>query len=300
MVRRRTNVAFSARELWYNYQVKNKIAVSLNFQCAKVNLGIEFNEAYKSLRRVLTVKPNYKGTASSTEALYNMDLDVGTQITVGGEQLLSGLRPKDRKKIDEFAKECTLLGSSSRKDIKSTENLLGELKLKQKANELGKHLYDIFGTGTMWEFLPLPDKRYDSKEYRAAIMVNDRPMFLSGLGDGFRYGLQIIGSAMLLSKTGVFIEEIESHQHLEALKKMIPCLVEYSKKNDLQFFLTTHNYNVWRLFEQEFPEEKERTKYFKPYLVTRNDENGVVDCTPQTKENADEFWSKVDEELSGK
>lgn len=262
-------------------------------------MGLQFNEAFKTLGRSISVKPFYKGTASTIEAVYNLDLDVGTQINVG-QELLAVLRPKDRKRIEEFAKECTLLDSSSRKDIKSTENLLGELKLRQKANELGKHLNDIFGTGTMWEFLPLPDKSYDSKEYRAAILVNDRPMFLSGLGDGFRYGLQIIGSAMLLNKTGVFIEEIESHQHLEALKKMIPCLVEYSKKNGLQFFLTTHNNNVWRLFEHEFPEEKERGKYFKPYLVTRNAENGAVVCTPQTKENADEFWSKVDEELSGK
>ncbi len=299
LVTRRTNVSFSARELWYNYQVQNNIGISLNFSNTTVSMDIEFKENFKTLERSILVKPFYKGGTSSVKAVYTLTLDVGTQIHVG-QQLFDGLRPRDKKRIATFAKDCTLLDSSSRKDIKSTENLLGELKLRQKTNELGTHLNDIFGTGTTWEFLPLPDKKYDEKEYRAAIMVNDRPMFLSGLGDGFRYGLQIIGSAMLLNNTAVFIEEIESHQHLEALKKMIPCLVDYSKKNGLQFFLTTHNYNVWRLFEHEFPDEKERNKYFKPYLVTRNAENGAVDCTPQTKENADEFWSKVDEELSGK
>jgi hypothetical protein len=69
--------------------------------------------------------------------------------------------------------------------------------------------------------------------------------------------------------------------------------------NNLQLFITTHNRIVWSFFEKEFETEDARQKLLRVYRVVRNGETGVVECIPQTKENADEFWSAVDKELYG-
>ena len=97
----------------------------------------------------------------------------------------------------------------------------------------------------------------------------------------------------------LFIEEIECHQHLAALKKLIPTLLNIAIENNLQLFVTTHDYNIWRLFETEANENLKRTDLLKTYLVTRNTDTNEVICKPQTKESADEFWTSVDTELAG-
>lgn len=111
--------------------------------------------------------------------------------------------------------------------------------------------------------------------------------------------LEIV-SSVVAGHTAMFIEEIENNQHPESLKKLIPFLIRLSKENNLQVFLTTHNAFVWNLLEAEFSTPTERKSNFQCYHVVRDRNTGTVDCTPQTKEAENQFWSSVYKNLYGK
>jgi AAA15 family ATPase/GTPase len=173
---------------------------------------------------------------------------------------------------------------------------MGELKLEGKDNEFGKYLFETYGSGLEWEFLPHPD---ETTQYRVGFKEGKKRLFLNGIGDGIRFGMFMIASCLLAKNTTLFIEEIENNQHPESLKKLIPFLVSLSKKNKLQVFITTHNPIVWNLFEKEFPTDAERKVNFQCYHVLRDRGSGVVKCDPKTKQEENEFWSKVYKDLYG-
>ena len=60
-------------------------------------------------------------------------------------------------------------------------------------------------------------------------------------GDGFRYALNILTLGLLLKGTAVLVEELETYQHPESLRKLTETLFEVAKEQDLQLFLTTHS-----------------------------------------------------------
>ena len=50
-----------------------------------------------------------------------------------------------------------------------------------------------------------------------------------------------IGLGLLLKGTAVLVEELETYQHPESLRKLTETLFEVAKEQDLQLFLTTHS-----------------------------------------------------------
>ena len=72
----------------------------------------------------------------------------------------------------------------------------------------------------------------------------DRGVAVDWLGDGLRYALNILALGMLLEGTILMVEELETHQHPEALKKLTQTLFELAKKQNLQLFLTTHSWEL--------------------------------------------------------
>ena len=175
------------------------------------------------------------------------------------------------------------------------------LKLREMTDRFGTILNDIFGIGRSWEFRSPSEENLS--EFRAATKLNNHHLYLDGLGDGMRYCIQIFGNMLLLNLTVIFIEEIENNQHEASLKKLIPAVVNLSIANNIQLFITTHNFQAWRLLETEFQmilKEKlgEENSQLQSYVVRRNLQNGTVDCLRKTTENADDFWQKAYEELA--
>ena len=144
-----------------------------------------------------------------------------------------------------------------------------------------------------------PTQIFTKRPSRFSIVIGKRRIFLDDFGDGLHYGLAILAAAKTRKNTALFIEEIECHQHLAALKKLIPTLLNIAIENNLQLFVTTHDYNIWRLFETEVNENLKRADLLKTYLITRSTDTNEVICKTQTKESADEFWTAVDTELAG-
>ena len=76
------------------------------------------------------------------------------------------------------------------------------------------------------------------------------------LGDGLRYALNILALGMLLEGTILMVEEPETNQHPESLKKLTQTLFELAKRQNLQLFLTTHSWE-FMTYALETAEEKE-------------------------------------------
>jgi AAA15 family ATPase/GTPase len=100
--------------------------------------------------------------------------------------------------------------------------------------------------------------------------------YFSDFGDGLRYCVGILATAMNLRNTALLIEEIESHQHSGSLRKLIRHLVEIARENNLQIFLSTHSYGVWNsLARGVYLEDVETEKQeFRCFLVERDMETG--------------------------
>ncbi len=76
------------------------------------------------------------------------------------------------------------------------------------------------------------------------------------MGDGLRYALNILALGMLLEGTILMVEELETHQHPESLKKLTQTLFELAKRQNLQLFLTTHSWELMT-YALEAAEEKD-------------------------------------------
>ena len=92
-------------------------------------------------------------------------------------------------------------------------------------------------------------------------------------GDGLRYALNILALGMLLKGTVLMVDELETHQHPESLKKLTQTLFELAKRQNLQLFLTTHS---WELMTSAL-EAAEKTGLELAFHHVRLNERGEFD-----------------------
>lgn len=288
---RRANVFFGAKELWYNYQIKNAIQIEIVLGKAKVNMKILLHETskedYSIESRMETEDLKTGKKYSQTTANYNKELTIGTR-TFFGNGLFANLSKTVRNVFKKYSEQINFLDSSDKNDLSSIEKLLGRIKGEGQTKEFGKYLDSMFGKGERWEFIPHPE---NSDEFRVAF-TNGTPKFITGMGDGIRYAMQIIATSLMVKDTGIFIEEIESNQHPASLRKLISFIIETAFQNNLQLFITTHNPSVLQKVIYHFrPEEDkldERAEEVNVFHVQREDKTGIVTCEP----DLDIFYSE--------
>lgn len=200
-------------------------------------------------------------------------LDFSFTIGLGNQIPRLPIDKKNQKRLTLFTANMALIDSTLKSTTTEIESRLSTLKIEGKDKEFGALLEDTYGVGKEWEFLPHRDS---PNETRLAIREAGRLTYFSDFGDGVRYGLGILGTAMTLKDTAIFIEEIESHQHLGSLRKLLRNLVQISRKNNLQIFISTHNVDVWNsLSRGVYLEDTEREKKeFRCYVVERDSKSG--------------------------
>jgi AAA15 family ATPase/GTPase len=89
------------------------------------------------------------------------------------------------------------------------------------------------------------------------------------LGDGMRYAVNILALGVLLKGTALLVEELETHQHPESLRKLTQTLFELAKQQELQLFLTTHSEE---LIVYALDAAKEKDISFKLHHLSLNQE----------------------------
>ena len=124
-------------------------------------------------------------------------------------------------------------------------------------------------------------RRREQDRIKLFSVLPELAMHVDDYGDGFRYAFSILTSALLFKKRALLIEEIESQQHPGSLGKLIENLVKISKTNNLQLFITTHSFDVWRYFMYSFKDELTRKKDFRSFHVVRDANTGKVDVSQE-------------------
>jgi len=270
--RRSTRDSISGRELWYGYDTESSIKISVNFNNF-VSLGMTINlkdniitptlEATKPPEVSVRTKPIWSKEGSTYFLGLSLRHDSGR------------MEPfPDIKDTMHYLDYAILLDSSIITNLPTMEgDYLSKTKLLGEDMDVAKRHADIYGKQAGWEFIPHPDFPRQSRvalpEYRGRVFLDD-------LGDGPRYGLAIISAAKTIHDTALLIEEIESHQHPGSLRKLIEHLIEISKDNNLQLFITTHSPETFRSLYYCYKTPEEREKDFRCFHITRDIKSGEV------------------------
>ena len=144
--------------------------------------------------------------------------------------------------------------------------------------QVTRMLNDIYDTNIDFvSFMPFP------REPRLVAALPHIGIAVDWLGDGLRYALNILALGVLLRGSALLIEELETHQHPESLRKLTQTLFELAKQQDLQLFLTTHSMELIT-YALEAAEEKEID--LKLHHL-RLDPRGTLTSTPFTRPNAE-------------
>lgn len=291
VIGRRTNAFFEARELWYGYQTRSKISVDLVFDdSANAKLGIS-HISHPPLDFDIECEgtmESEKSRSTHTVSTYNYIRHKFKPPAFYSTRFLDILSENMGTETTEYISGCRFLDSSNRNDIESMEELFRLISNKKKTSTFNRFLREIFDKESNVRIGRTPAQESTPIRYRVALIRRvgklRRTIFLGGLGDGIRYGMQILGAGLISKNTSLFIEEIESNQHPASLRKLIDFLAETSFENDLQLFITTHSDLAVRYFwhhfrKSEFKEDR-RARSVKYFHVTRDINTGKVECTP--------------------
>lgn len=116
------------------------------------------------------------------------------------------------------------------------EILWAELVRDRKDEKVGKILEEIYGLPINY----ITAMRFP-KEERLVAALPHVGLAVDWFGDGFRFAVNILALGVFLTDTALLVEELETHQHPESLRKLTATLFELAKQQNLQLFLTTHS-----------------------------------------------------------
>jgi len=116
------------------------------------------------------------------------------------------------------------------------EKLFADLVKDRKDDKVRQILEMVYGIQINY----ITAMRFPEKERLVAALPH-AGVAVDWLGDGFRYAVNILALGVLLKGTALLVEELETHQHPESLRKLTEALFELAKQQDLQLFLTTHS-----------------------------------------------------------
>lgn len=139
-------------------------------------------------------------------------------------------------------------------------------------SELEERIKDIHGEFA-YEYIPRPEEQADR---RAAFRQGPLRIYSEFHGGGLQRSALLISSLMLSKDTALLVEEVESFQHPEALKKLARHMIELARKNNVQLFITTHSYHdALRFFNYAFEDEEQKRREFRSFVVKKQD--GKID-----------------------
>lgn len=273
---KRTDVFTGGSELWFKYNTDSTILVSATFDSVSFDWRIVLKstgtESYISsnlfggkVQLVLLGETRYRGR----------DFSMGY---TSGKTMVDNLREgqKFKDELVQYISDSMFIDCTIKSRTRDVERVLARFKISPTLEEkFGNLLNEIYGKGKEWQFIPQLE---NTDEKRFAIKEAGQFKYFSGFGDGLRSCVGILGTAMSIRDSALFIEEIESHQHAGSLNKLIKHLVEIARGNNLQIFLSTHSQDVWNsLARGVYVDDVEREKKeFNCFLTERDSESGKV------------------------
>ena len=271
---RRTNAFTGMSELFYGYQ--GKIAtIHATYNDAKFYWQLSVDEKRNSLSSHLF--QNFDD-GRDDRILGSVGYSNNFSLTQSPNDMINrfiGLKLGTFKTLTTYGSNLAFVDCSLKSNTREIERILGTLKITSKDQQFGNILNDIFGKGRDWEFIPHPE---DPDSKRAAFKEGGKLKYFADFGDGLRNCVGILGTASNLQDTAMCVEEIESHQHNGSLKKIIRHLVDISRANNIQLFLSTHSMQTWESLHRGIyaTDDELEQKEFRCFLVDRDPSTGEV------------------------
>jgi hypothetical protein len=151
------------------------------------------------------------------------------------------------------------------------ERLWPELIKDRRDVRVVQMLNEIYRTDIEYlSFMPFP------AQTRLVAALPHTGVAVDWLGDGMRYAVNILALGVLLKGTALLVEELETHQHPESLRKLTQTLFELAKQQELQLFLTTHSLE---LIDYAMQAAEEKGINLKLYHLSL-DQEGLLKATP--------------------
>jgi predicted ATP-dependent endonuclease of OLD family len=305
--RRAHRIILSTEEFSYKYKTENKISLEFSFEDEnKVSIEATCGEHQIDYDVKCLVEGEMRPAVSFRNRLNQNVLvlslfeeRIGTDSPDGISFLKRQLKAKTSPDVGVFKKylfdnmpnfsflsDITLIDFDFINNMEQFERAFwGKLIGSRTDKEVTSILNEVYQTEIEhFTFKPYSlgkERRRDSDRYKLFSTLKDIALHIDDYGDGFRYAFTILTSALLFKKRALLIEEIESHQHAGSLKKLIPKLVEIAKTNNLQLFVTTHSFEVWRYFYGAYADQPTREKDFRSFHVVRDSETGIVNVSQE-------------------
>ena len=291
LISRRTDSFSGLSELWYGYRTKDKIEIQVTLNSILIVWQISLKPVAGSPYDLVSSFKQIYGSPIVErplgEAQYSREFSFSAR-SIGLDSIKTD--EKTRAQILAYSSSVSLIDCTLKSKTNVIEGILGRLKIEGKDAKFGAILNDIYGKGKKWEFLPHPEK---PELKRLAFREGGSLKYFADFGDGLKFCVGILGTAMTMENSCLCIEEIESHQHSGSLKKLVHNLVDISRENNLQLFLSTHSKDVWESLHRGvyLDDEALENSEFRCILIERDSNTGKV-----TSEKTDDV-QKIDRAL---
>ena len=274
---RRTNVFCGGSELWFRYKMESPIVISVSFDSLEFEWRIATQQGGRYINSTFSQMENTD--LGKMKRIVGGTTYVGRDfsMTSSGSNIINIMRADAEVKetLAAYASNASFIDCYIKSKTTEIERILARFKISGGEQKFGEILNDIYGKGKEWEFMPQVE---NPDEKRLAIREAGQLKYFSAFGDGLRCCVGILGTAMSMRNTALFVEEIESHQHSGALSKLIRHLVNIARENNLQIFLSTHSKDVWEALSRGVYKEdtKRQKEEFRCLLIERDPETGKV------------------------
>lgn len=285
LVNRRSDRSWHPKELWYKYDSNSELSISLTFDNEN-HLRMTAQSEVKEPES-LTFYTSGAGIDSPIK-IKQFNRDQLTRSREMSERRGQATYRPDRRQLGSvklheevlnFLEGVTLIDPIGKVQGSVLEEEFQSIKFSGKYDDTIDALRQIYEEKMQsWELFGYLPPNY-SRENRTAFMyAGGRPVYVDDLGDGVKYGFAAIAFAHNRHNTALLLEEIETHQHPSALRKLIKFLVEIAKENHLQLFVSTQSPDALRYFKMECPETRVFLIEKDPIrdLVYVNDEENML------------------------
>lgn len=239
---------YTLRNYWQNYNTRENIVIGLEFEDGKT-LNVEISwfsdtQCYVSLSTdFLDIIPLIENKYFARAVLSFDGQPSGVPIDFLNRY----------PQISNYMRELLLIDDYLARKLDSLQtNILGEVLESRLDKEVVKHLNDAYGMSAEGlSFIPMSK---GSTIFRSAITSSKLSEHMDDMGDGTKFATSILSACLLLGNSALLVDEIESHQHSGAIRKIIPRIVEIANEKNVQLFLTTHSLEVLRTLS-DLPEK---------------------------------------------
>ena len=146
------------------------------------------------------------------------------------------------------------------------ENIIGDLKLNKKYNQLNNYLKKVFNVDSI-----------DIIKDKPMLEINGNYLELSEFGQGIKGFINIITSLLLLENSYLFIDEIENGIHYSNYDTLWKIILTISKEQNVQVFATTHSKECIESYARVAKELKDKDiTFFKLGRNQQNELKGMV------------------------